>query len=114
MSRSTSFIGLNARAKRFISGYAKKTKESICPRCGTCLGGEVITKNVGEIHGIAGEPVTNAQQYIHKKTGKRFEEYVQADPWSSGPVIFLALRWSKTKRAVAGTKWSEREIDDYL
>ena len=42
------------------------------------------------------------------------EEYVQAEPWSSGPVVFLALRDGVTKKPIPESLWTEEEIDECL
>lgn len=43
--------------------------------------------------------------------GREVEEYIQAQPWSSGPCIFLALRDAKTKEPLPETLWDEGSIN---
>jgi len=43
--------------------------------------------------------------------GRVFSEYVQAEPWSSGPCFFLALKDEKGE-PVPESLWSQDEIDD--
>lgn len=43
--------------------------------------------------------------------GSVVQEYVQSDMWSSGPCIFLALRYKESKESVASTLWDQSEID---
>lgn len=114
MSRSTQFIGLNSRGKKFIRSNAECTPEQVCFACGNTTGGATKRIGLGDVEGMFGEKVYQLQQFIHRKTGKKFEEYVQTEPWSSGPMIFLALRWSKTKRSVANTQWTEEEVNSYF
>lgn len=45
------------------------------------------------------------------KDGKILESYVQAEPWSSGPCTFLALRDHVTKEPLVETLWDEKLID---
>lgn len=50
---------------------------------------------------------------LHRYTmpnGKVYEEYVQADPWSSGPCFFLALR--DENGPIEETLWSDEDIDN--
>lgn len=44
--------------------------------------------------------------------GRVWEEYEQAAPWSSGPVIFLALKDTKTGTIIKESLWSEAEIEN--
>jgi hypothetical protein len=43
--------------------------------------------------------------------GRVLETYVQAEPWSSGPCTFMAIRDHVTKEPVVETLWSQRDID---
>lgn len=43
--------------------------------------------------------------------GTEVEEYIQAEPWSSGPMIFLALRNTETKEPLKWSLWTDGEID---
>lgn len=45
------------------------------------------------------------------KDGRILREFVQAEPWSSGPVFFLALKDKETGEAIKETLWSQEEID---
>jgi len=45
------------------------------------------------------------------KNGRIVREYVQAEPWSSGPVFFLALLDKETGEVVPESRWSKEEID---
>jgi len=50
----------------------------------------------------------------YRLDGKVYEEFVQTEPWSSGPCFFLALRDPETGNAVRGSLWAEEEINEYL
>lgn len=43
--------------------------------------------------------------------GRVLESYVQAEPWSSGPCTFMALRDHVTKEPVVETLWDQKIID---
>ncbi|MHA2063462.1 MAG: hypothetical protein ACXABY_03680 [Candidatus Thorarchaeota archaeon] len=41
-------------------------------------------------------------------------EYIQAEPWSSGPCTFLALSWTPDgKDPIEATLWSDGVLDNY-
>lgn len=44
--------------------------------------------------------------------GSDYEEYVQAEPWSSGPCFFLALRHYSTKEPLPNSLWPEIGINN--
>lgn len=46
-----------------------------------------------------------------KKDRSFIYEYVQSDPWSSGPVIFLALR-DRDGKPIKESLWDQEEIDN--
>lgn len=43
--------------------------------------------------------------------GRVYSEYVQAEPWSSGPVFFLALK-DENGNWIPESMWSEEEIEN--
>ena len=94
--RETQFIGLNGYAKMFIENHIK-------------LGGVELMEWVT---GMFDEPVWQIRRFMDKESGKKFEEYIQAEPWSSGPCIFLALRWVDTNEIITQTLWSDEEINN--
>lgn len=52
------------------------------------------------------------QYELHKyilPNGKVYKEYVQAEPWSSGPVFFLALT-DEADKVVEKSLWSNEEV----
>ena len=44
--------------------------------------------------------------------GRRYVEYMQADPWSSGPCFFLALKDEETGEIVEESLWDEETINN--
>jgi len=113
MSRSTQFIGLNFKAENFIKMNAQKiSKTEPCPHCGqNYTHEEYLTKELKEVLGMFEEPVHTLLQYT-TKDGKKFEEFKQCSPWSSGPMIFLALRWSDTKEPIKESLWDDSTYDE--
>ena len=49
--------------------------------------------------------------YEYHLDGEVYEEFVQAEPWSSGSCFFLALRDSESGEAVPKSLWTEKEIE---
>lgn len=43
--------------------------------------------------------------------GRRFEEYVQANPWSSGPMFFLALK-DAAGNVVSESLWTDDQVNN--
>lgn len=72
MGRSTQFIGHTNRVIDFLS---------------TC---ERVEK-IGEVTGMFDEPVADLHRY-RDADGNLWDEVVEFEPWSSGPVIFLGIR----------------------
>ena len=73
--RTTQFVGLTNRADEYVK------KNSVD-----------INHNGDTIDDMFGSPYYQCATFTHKN-GKTFEEYLQECPWSSGPMIFLALRY---------------------
>lgn len=65
---------------------------------------------VNTVTGMFDEDVHRLQRYF-LKGGSYIDEYVQAEPWSSGPVIFLALM-DCNGNPIQETLWSEDEINN--
>lgn len=78
MSRTTQYIGLNEYAKNFVRNAIKT---EIIPNMAT---------------GMFDEPIEGTRYYMPVPKGPNtsyyFDEEVQAEPWSSGPMIFTCLR----------------------
>ncbi len=109
MSRSTQFIGLSKIAINYLNKNALREEIKVCKECGTECGGDFVYSKGEEVLGMFEEPVHKLTTYKHKN-GKEIEEYIQAEPWSSGPMIFLALRYKENKNPIKSSLWSEEEI----
>ena len=51
---------------------------------------------------------------IERPNGNVWVSFVQASPWASGPVTFMAWKDEKTGKPIPGTLWKEEEINFYL
>jgi hypothetical protein len=94
MSRSTQFIGLSDRAKAFIADNQLQV---------------VSSDDEETIDGMFGEPV-HTIQYYYVGGHLAYKEYIQAEPWFSGPMIFLALWDIDNDCPVVETLWSDEEF----
>jgi len=94
----TQVIGLNNSAIEWIDKNCKNTPT-------------IDSGNTFE--GIFGgnEDTYKLYKYI-TNSGREVEEYIQAEPWSSGPCFFIALRYVNTKRPVIKSLWSQEEINN--
>jgi len=63
-----------------------------------------------QLEGMFGEPVWDIH-YYYENGCLKYKDYVQAEPWSSGPCIFIAL-WDIEKDCpVNETLWDQSEVD---
>ena len=92
MSRQTNFFGLNERAKQFISNNNL-----------------VKTANHENVYGMFDEIVYVLQDYFDGRY--KYREYIQAEPWSSGPCIFIALWDIENNIPVKDSLWTDEEIN---
>lgn len=76
--RTTQFIGHTDEVLNFLKTCTK-------------------TKKINTAFGMFGEPVADLYEYIDA-TGQMWEEFLQFCPWSSGPMLFLAIRNKQTKK----------------
>lgn len=67
----------------------------------------------GEIEGAWTDVVSNLYRYKGMHGVFLFEEYVQAEPWSSGPMYFVALKSLKTGEPVPQSLWSDEEMSTF-
>lgn len=114
MSRSTSNMGLNSRARTFIDeNVLKILSKCDCPDCKTQhiikMACEVYDLETGVKMGMFDDgPVLSKYRF---NNGKIAYEIVQDCVWSSGPNIFLCLSYSKNKKdMIKETMWSASEI----
>ncbi len=115
MSRSTSVMGLHERAESFLEGHRQFLyKETITKKYPD---GNIVTKTEDKhdiprtqydiFDGMCGEEYPLFEYTL--KDGSKAQEYVQADPWASGPCIFLALR--SENGPIESTLWTDKEIE---
>ena len=52
------------------------------------------------------EVVRNIRRYKLKDNKGYVEEYIQAQPWDSGPMIYLALKNRITKEVIPESLWT--------
>lgn len=71
MGRSTQYIGLTNKAKRFVKNFTQE--------------------HYHLTDGMFGEEVFGSL-YFDSETNIKYQEEVQFKPWSSGPMIFTHLR----------------------
>lgn len=110
---------------RGLNDWARKT---ICKREKVHVTGEMTFKDgrrkrfsrwtkvpvariqvIGKLPGVWIPYVTDLHRYT-MPDGKVYEEFLQCDPWSSGPVYHLALRDARTGKPVAKSLWTDEEI----
>lgn len=119
MSRSWQYIGFNEAAQAILAETKKvgtmvitiiplegkpnvRTEDVLEP---------AYTKEVYERQ----EPWIESTNELYRYTfsdGRVLEGYVQAEPWSSGPCTFMALRDAATGEPIAETLWPQSDIDN--
>jgi len=114
--RTTQFIGLRD------SAFSLLMKLDNCPTCHQDVPGSNQSTLISpyEWTDIGGEghrlPVYGLQKIFQHGLGKGGDivyEVVQASPWSSGPVIFTALK-DHTHRWIKDSLWSDEEMEAFL
>lgn len=91
MARQDQIIGLNERGRKLVEGAQREV--------------------VGTYTGMFGDP-HDLMEYRFRD-GRVFTEYVQTEPWSSGPCFFIALK-DNIDRVVPESLWAEEEIEAML
>ena len=121
--RYTHYYGLSDQAEDWLDKNCKKEyfKHTIQPvdSDGNDMPNEpakvVTTTNVLSTHtgnkvfGMFEDDVYDLDKYT-MNDGREVEEYLQAEPWSSGPCLFIALQYSDTKEPIHETLWPDKEI----
>jgi len=107
--RCDQFMGLPAQAGKFLK--ANMIPEEICPCCKRSLSPLANSYVIDHYHGMFNDCY---DLYRHKlKDGGCADEFVQAMPFSSGPVFFLGLRVYDVKgEQTREFLWSQKEIDE--
>lgn len=123
-SRSDSFMGLTDKAEEIITDMVMvKVKEEVTYPDGKTETNEferaqsrVKTEEYDEHSGMFGDPYP-----LHKYTmpdGTMYRDFVQDEPWSSGPVFFYALEKydekDETWKIVKESLWSDEEINAHV
>ncbi len=116
MARSDQYIGLNDWARRHVTGKQKVREVGVRIHAN----GKKVNFNrwrrvpnarkehVGVIHG-AWIPVVAPLHRYTMPDGRVFVEYVQAEPWCSGPCYFIALK-DKHGNPVPESLWTDEEM----
>jgi hypothetical protein len=103
--RATQWVGLSARALRYLERAGTKVPDVTCPKCKCVVSLKLSRKAYGNAYGMFGEEIP---LYAYRlKDGARVREAVQAAPWSSGPMIFTCLVDDCGKKI---HPWTERQI----
>ena len=107
--RTTQFVGLTSDADNWLKENVRITKRRCsCPDCQHEHITEVVEEEYDITYGMCEDSFPLNKYQL--KSGEWVYEYVQADPWSSGPVIFLALR-QENGSPIPESLWSQEEID---
>ncbi len=105
--RCDQFAGLPTDAIEFLNTNIKEP--IICPTCNCTR--PFKTAVAGYYIGMFGEKY-DLYRYELKDTGYA-EEFVQASPWSSGPVFFLGLKvFNKFCEEIHTYLWPQETIDN--
>lgn len=118
--RMTQFIGLNQRAKDWLRDNVELIKSNvvICPHCGREISHEMVENKVVDGRSCLGmfcEEISLLTYIL--KNGRLACEVVQAEPWSSGPMIFTHLyidgEEGLAEKEFVGS-WTGTEIEEML
>jgi hypothetical protein len=117
--RCTQIIGLSPQAHKFLEENQKKVLiKCSCPDCETYHIPMIIKEKYADAssQGMFDDGPSLFKYQLKDDTW--IYEYVQACPWSSGPMIFTALAWEPVKnpyhipdKIIQETLWSEQEIN---
>lgn len=120
-SRSTQFIGLKQAARELVRGepvfrYNLTTIKTFPDgrretERGDVYQSDVKVDRVGFCHGMFNEQIPLSR--FTMGDGRVYQEYVQSTPWSSGPVIFTALK-DADDNPIEATLWTEEEQEQYV
>ena len=113
--RCTQVIGLSKRASKFLVDNLKiEMKKCNCPDCKTQHREEMIEEVYDKETGVQAGMFDDGPELsrYRLKDDTWIYEYVQCDPWSSGPMIFLALR-KEDGSPIQETLWTDEEITKY-
>ena len=116
MARSDQYIGLNDWARRNVTGKQKVRELGVRIHANGrkvnfnrwCRVPKARKEHVGVIRG-AWVPVVAPLHRYTMPDGRVFVEYVQAEPWCSGPCYFIALK-DKHGNPVPESLWTDEEM----
>lgn len=124
MSRSDQWVGLTDRAEKWLERNCTQRSGTITTEWSD---GERNVQQVKEfIHPRPPTPVEGAWNevagYLHTyllrgdvdAVAYKIEEFVQAEPWSSGPLYFIGLRYVDGGLEVPRVNWTKKEIQEML
>jgi hypothetical protein len=99
--RCDQFMGLPKEARDFLERYQEVPDP--CPHCNRPFLPKI--EEIGTYFGMFSDEYPLSRHFL--KNGCTADEFLQASPWSSGPVHFLGLKVSD------GTvfEWAQEDID---
>lgn len=102
--RMDQFAGPAPAARKFLDAH--EVEPEICTGCNRPF----VFKRVvtGTFAGMFGDEYPLHQREL--RDGRTADEYLQASPWSSGPVFFIVLRVSSGEVY----EWTEEEMEEWL
>ena len=98
--RSDQHMGLTPDAIAFLEGH--EIPEKCCKECKRPFPRELEV--IGHYHGMGGEYPLHRHELAD---GDYVDEYIQAEPWSSGPCFFLGLQLVDSV-----FEWDQEDIDN--
>ena len=108
--RCHQYIGLSKRAERFLKKNAQRQEKEKCEHCGSVIRGDGYKTDVARYEEGMEEMFPLYRYFL--KDGGTVSEFLQEQPWSSGPMSFIALRNEQTGKIIGG--WMPEEIDEML
>jgi len=105
--RMTQFVGLRPEATEFLDKNAEQQIAETCPHCHQPTRHKPSREVYTKTDGMFGEEIPLHEYAL--RNGETWREIVQAEPWSSGPVIFLCLEDEMKKLHF---KWPKKDIDN--
>ncbi len=101
--RCDQFIGLSLAANEFLD-----SRKQIC---GCCKQAVALTmEQIGHYEGMFMDEYPLRR---YKFIGGSADEFLQASPWSSGPMFFLGLRvYNLGRELIKVIQWAEQEIEE--
>ena len=106
--RCDQHIGLPQRALDFLGRY--EAQGPVCPTCHRSM--QAVLKVIGHYEGMFMQAY---DLYRHPLNDGYADEFLQASPWSSGPMFFIGLRtYDEQGNLKEEIKWDEDEIEGML